>query len=170
LVAPLVAAADEAADETVDDLIAAGHPVIRLDPAALRDEIRTLADPTVPTPTARTYLVAFGMDGASAVLAARDESFRSGLDDLQALLRQGPAYGVHLLGWWRGLRRLADDLGGAHNRDDVACLVAVNVYGAELGSYLGVQDLPYTPRPNHALLIDRTHQRGLLTVPDGRLG
>lgn len=170
LVAPLVAAADDAADETVDDLVAAGHPVTRLDPAALRDEIRKLADTSVPTPTARTYLVAFGMDGASAVLAARDENFRSGLDDLQTLLRQGPGYGVHLLGWWRGLRRLADDLGGAHNRDDVACLVALNVSGAELGSYLGIQDLPYTPRPNRALLIDRHDQRVRLIVPYVRDG
>lgn len=170
LIAPLVAAADEAADETVDDLVAAGHPVTRLDPAALRDEIRKLADPGVPTPTSRTYLVAFGMDGASAILAARDENFRSGLDDLQALLRQGPGYGVHLLGWWRGLRRLADDLGGAHNRDDVACLVALNVSGAELGSYLGIQDLPYAPRPNRALLIDRHDQRTRLIVPYVRDG
>lgn len=170
LVAPLVAAADEIADETVDDLTAGGHPVTRLDPAALREEIGRLADPTVPTPTPRTYLVAFGMDGASAALAARDENYRSGLDDLQAMLRQGPAYGVHLLGWWRGLRRLADDLGGTHNRDDMACLVALNVSGAELGSYLGVQDLPYTPRPNRALLIDRHDQRSRLIVPFVRAG
>ena len=78
------------------------------------------------------------MDAAAAVLGATDPAtFRSGHDDLRTVLRQGPGHGVHLLGWWRGLRRLADDLGGAQNRDDVACLVALNVPGAELGLHLG---------------------------------
>ena len=79
-------------------------------------------------------------------------TFRSGHDDLRALLRQGPGHGVHLLGWWRGLRRLADDLGGTQNRDDVACLVALNVPGVELGLHLGVHDLSLHParRPGAA--------------------
>ena len=87
-----------------------------------------------------------------------------------AVLRHGPAYGVHLLGWWRGLRRLADDLGGAHNKDDIACLVALNVPGAELGMYLGMHDLAYTPRANRALLVDRHDQRSKLIVPFVRPG
>jgi hypothetical protein len=169
LLAPLVGAADEVADATADALAAAGHPVTRLEAAALRDEVRKLAEPATQ-PVDRTYLVVFGMDGASGILAAKDQNYRSGLDDLQVLLRQGPAYGIHLLGWWRGLRRLADDLGGAHNKDDIACLVALNVPGGELGMYLGTHDLAYTPRPNRALLVDRHDQRTRLIVPFVRPG
>ncbi|MEU4644024.1 FtsK/SpoIIIE domain-containing protein [Micromonospora sp. NPDC023814] len=189
LLAPLVAAAEPAADDTTAALVAAGHAVDRLDTAGLRRHVATLAAglsaPTTPSgpttsarpegsaapDTGRTYLVVFGMDAASAALAATDpDTFRSGHDDLGALLRQGPGRGVHLLGWWRGLRRLADDLGGAHNRDDVACLVALNVPGPELGLHLGVHDLAYAPRPDRALLVDRHDQRTRLIVPFARDG
>ncbi|MGK5518046.1 FtsK/SpoIIIE domain-containing protein [Micromonospora sp. URMC 107] len=189
LLAPLVAAADPAVDDTVAALVAAGHTVERLDAHALRDRIVALAAPTAAphaapgTDTtagaagstgagpARSYLVVFGMDAASAVLAAADPvTFRSAHEDLRALLRQGPGRGVHLLGWWRGLRRLADDLGGTQNRDDVACLVALNVTGAELGLHLGVHDLAYQPRADRALLVDRHDQRVRLIVPFTRDG
>ncbi|WFE57096.1 FtsK/SpoIIIE domain-containing protein [Micromonospora sp. WMMD712] len=164
LLAGLVAAVDPVVDATAEALAAAGHPVQRLDPAALRDRIAALA--TDQSAGGRTYLVVFGADAASAALAGTDPTtFRSGLDDLRALLREGPGHGVHLLGWWRGLRRLADDLGGTHHRDDVACLVALNVPGAELGLHLGEHDLAYTPRPDRALLVDRHDQRTRLIVP-----
>lgn len=170
LVAPLVAAADETAEATIEELTAAGHPVTRLDAAGLRDELRKFAGQPPTDGASRTFLVAFGMDGASGILSARDENFKSGLDDLQVLLRQGPGHGVHLLGWWRGLRRLSDDIGGSSNRDDVACLVALNVPGGELAMYLGLTELAYQPRPNRALLIDRHDQRTRLIVPFGRDG
>ncbi|WBB80066.1 FtsK/SpoIIIE domain-containing protein [Micromonospora sp. WMMD882] len=168
LVTPLVAAADPVAADLAAALVDAGHPVDLLDAAGLRDRIHALAAPPPGPPTGRTYLVVFGVDAAGAVLGRADPSiFRSGYDDLRALLRHAPGYGVHLLGWWRGLRRLADDLGGAQNRDDVACLVALNVPGGELGLHLGVTDLTYTPRPNRALLVDRHAQRVDLIVPFG---
>ncbi|SCL15853.1 FtsK/SpoIIIE family protein [Micromonospora nigra] len=197
LLAPLVAAADPAVDDTVAALVAAGHPVERLDAHALRDRVVELAapapgsnaapgaaaDPNAATGpsaatgpagaagSARTYLVVFGMDAAAAVLAAADPvTFRAAHEDLRALLRQGPGRGVHLLGWWRGLRRLADDIGGTQNRDDVACLVALNVTGAELGLHLGVHDLAYQPRADRALLVDRHDQRVRLIVPFTRDG
>ncbi|MFI5925306.1 FtsK/SpoIIIE domain-containing protein [Micromonospora sp. NPDC051543] len=166
-VASLVTAADPVAAETEATLRAAGHPVHRLDVAGLRDRIAALA----AEPAGREYLVVFGMDAAAPVLGAADPvTFRSGLDDLRAVLRQGPAQGVHLLGWWRGLRRLSDDLGGTQNRDDVACLVALNVPGAELALHLGVHDLAYTPRADRALLVDRHDQRTRLIVPFARDG
>ncbi|MEU7946957.1 FtsK/SpoIIIE domain-containing protein [Micromonospora taraxaci] len=161
-VASLVTAADPVADDTEAVLRAAGHQVSRLDAAGLRDRIATLAG----EPDGREYLVVFGMDAAAPVLGATDPgTFRSGLDDLRELLRQGPGQGVHLLGWWRGLRRLADDLGGTQNRDDIACLVALNVPGPELALHLGTHDLAYTPRSDRALLIDRHDQRTRLIVP-----
>ncbi|MEU3456109.1 FtsK/SpoIIIE domain-containing protein [Micromonospora sp. NPDC006766] len=170
LLAPLVAAADETADETAAALTHAGHTVIQLDPAGLREQVIALAAPAAP-PTGRTYLVVFGVDAASAVLGRADPTtFRSALDDLRTVLREGPGHGVHLLGWWRGLRRLADDLGGSQHRDDVACLVALNVPGSELALHLGVTDLAYTPRANRALLVDRHDQRVRLIVPFIRPG
>jgi len=171
LIAPLVPAAGEVADHTIHTMATAGHQVTTLDARSLRDELRKLADPTATHPQGRTYLVVFGVDAASPVLASRDpDTFRAGHDDLQTVLRNGPAYGIHLLGWWRGLRRLADDLGGAGNRDDIACLVALNVPGSELGLYLGEHDLAYEPRPNRALLVDRHDQRTTLIVPFVRPG
>ncbi|MEU8261367.1 FtsK/SpoIIIE domain-containing protein [Micromonospora sp. NPDC048999] len=170
LLAPLVAAADEAADETTAALTAAGHHATQLDAAGLREQVTALAAPAAP-PAGRTYLVVFGVDAASAVLGRADPTtFRSALDDLRTVLREGPGHGVHLLGWWRGLRRLADDLGGSQHRDDVACLVALNVPGPELALHLGVTDLAYTPRSNRALLVDRHDQRVRLIVPFTRPG
>ncbi|XXG07218.1 FtsK/SpoIIIE domain-containing protein [Micromonospora sp. SH-82] len=169
LIAPLVAAADEAADETVAALAADGHRVEQLDAAGLREVIPTLTAPG--SDAGRTYLVVFGVDAAGGALGSSDPAtFRSGYDDLRSLLRQASGHGVHLLGWWRGIRRLAEDVGGAQNRDDVACLVALNVPGGELGMYLGVHNLSYTPRPDRALLVDRHDQRTKLIVPFVRVG
>ncbi|MGN9917769.1 FtsK/SpoIIIE domain-containing protein [Micromonospora palomenae] len=169
VLAPLVEAADELADETAAGIKTAGHPVTVVDAAGLRGRIGELA--ADPGQRGRTYLVVFGVDAAGATLARTDpDTFRSGHDDLRALLRQGPGHLVHLLGWWRGLRRLADDLGGSQNRDDVACLVALNVPGADLGLHLGVTDLAYTPRADRALLVDRHAQRTALIVPFVRPG
>ncbi|HEY2669860.1 MAG TPA: FtsK/SpoIIIE domain-containing protein [Rugosimonospora sp.] len=171
LVAPLVAGADEVADETMRELRAAGHTVTVLDAAGLRDELHKLAAPAGAAEHGRTYLVVFGVDAASGVLGSRDPNlFHSGHDDLRTVLRAGPAGGVHLLGWWRGLRRLSDDIGGTGNREDVSCLVALNVPGTELGLYLGEIDLAYQPRPNRALLVDRDEQRISLLVPFVRPG
>ncbi|WP_239133380.1 FtsK/SpoIIIE domain-containing protein, partial [Rugosimonospora africana] len=171
LVAPLAAGADDVADETMRELRAAGHTVTVLDAQGLRDELHKLAAGPGTAEHGRTYLVVFGVDAASGMLGARDpSSFHSGHDDLRSVLRSGPAGGVHLLGWWRGLRRLADDIGGTSNREDVSCLVALNVPGAELGLYLGEVDLAYQPRPNRALLVDRDEQRISLLVPFVRPG
>ncbi|MFE9205934.1 FtsK/SpoIIIE domain-containing protein [Micromonospora sp. NPDC007230] len=181
LLAPLAPGTTDAADDLAMTLAAAGHPVRRLDAAALRAQLaEPAAGPGGERPggpsgapagsgdgtAGRTYLVLFGVDAASGVLAATDPAtFRSGHDDLRAVLRQGPAHGVHLLGWWRGLRRLGEDLGGTQNRDDLACLVALNVPGADLGLHLGWHDLGYVPRDGRALLVDRHDQRTTLIVP-----
>ncbi|SCG48115.1 FtsK/SpoIIIE domain-containing protein [Micromonospora humi] len=166
LFAPLAPGTTDLADDLAMTLAAAGHPVRRLDAGALCALLAELAgDATGPD---RTYLVVFGVDAAAGTLAATDPgTFRSGHDDLRAVLRQGPARGVHVLGWWRGLRRLADDLGGSGHRDDVTGLVALNVPAADLGLHLGVHDLAWTPREGRALLVDRHDHRTALVVPFG---
>ncbi|MGC4895965.1 FtsK/SpoIIIE domain-containing protein [Micromonospora sp. DT31] len=162
LFAPLAPGTSATADDLAMTLAAAGHPVRRLDADTLRAQ---LADTDGAGPQ-RTYLVVFGMDAAASTLAVADPTtFRSGYDDLRAVLRHGPTRGVHVLGWWRGLRRLADDLGGSGHRDDVTGLVALNVPAADLGLHLGVHDLAYTPRAGRALLVDRHEHRTALIVP-----
>ena len=68
-------------------------------------------------------------------------------------------------GWWRGLSGLGEDLGGAAGREDLACLVILNVPGNDLGGFLGRFTLEYVPRPNRALLVDRHADRVGLIVP-----
>ncbi|MEU1846907.1 FtsK/SpoIIIE domain-containing protein [Micromonospora sediminicola] len=165
LFAPLAPGTTDVADDLAMTLAAAGHPVRRLDVDGLRAHLAEAAGGEAPT-AGRTYLVGFGMDAAAGVLGATDPgTFRSGYDDLRAVLRHGPARGVHVLGWWRGLRRLADDLGGSGHRDDVTALVALNVPAADLGLHLGTHDLAYTPREGRALLVDRHEHRTALIVP-----
>jgi S-DNA-T family DNA segregation ATPase FtsK/SpoIIIE len=72
---------------------------------------------------------------------------------------------VHMLGWWRVAKRFSDAIGGSAAREDVACLVALNVPNTELASLLGDHTVNWHPRQNRALLIDRHDQRMKLTVP-----
>jgi hypothetical protein len=67
------------------------------------------------------------------------------------------------------LTRLATDLGPTA-REDIACLLALNVPGAELATFLGRYDLHHEPRPNRALLIDRHDDTTRLVVPFVRAG
>jgi hypothetical protein len=100
------------------------------------------------------YLVVFGMDAAGARLPA---------DRLRGLLREGPARGVHLLSWWRGLRRFTEEVGpGA--REDVAGLVFLNAPASEVSLLLG-SHVDWQPRPNRALLHDRHADRTSVIVP-----
>ncbi|GLZ81691.1 cell division protein FtsK [Actinorhabdospora filicis] len=157
LLVPLVAAADEAADAAVAELTAAGHDHTVVTAAALKETVAGLlaeADPDRPT-----HLVLFGGDSAAPVLE------NAGLADLRAVLKQGPARGVHVLGWWRGLRRFIDDLGGSQHREDVACLVALNLPGTDLGGFIGDIGLDWRPRTNRALAIDRHEGTVRLCVP-----
>ncbi len=111
-------------------------------------------------------MVIWGADAAGAALrSARDQdSGNTGLDDLRLLLQEGPARSVHLIGWWRGVRRFADDLGSS-GRDDIAGLVALNVPGKDLGSVVGNYLLEWQPRANRALFIDQHEDRSALIVP-----
>lgn len=127
-------------ERLVDDLRAAGHRV----------ETEWAGD------GAPGYLIGFGMDG-------------SGID-LTGVLRDGPTAGVHVLGWWRGLRRFTEDTGGAAAREDVAGLVLLNVPVADASLLLGDPGLDWQPRPNRALFHDRHDGRTQPVVPFARAG
>jgi DNA segregation ATPase FtsK/SpoIIIE, S-DNA-T family len=100
------------------------------------------------------YLVVFGMDAASP----------GTLPGLRQLLREGPSRGVHLLSWWRGLRRFTEETGGSAGREDVAGLVFLNVPGQDVTLMLG-KPLDWQPRENRALLHDRHADRTVTIVP-----
>lgn len=102
------------------------------------------------------YLVVFGMDAVGP----------GGLptDRLRSLLREGPGRGVHLLSWWRGLRRFTEAIGGSAAREDVAGLVFLNVPASDVSLLLG-ETVDWQPRPNRALLHDRHAGRTTVIVP-----
>ncbi|WP_018352308.1 FtsK/SpoIIIE domain-containing protein [Longispora albida] len=169
--APLVAAADPVCADVVTDLDRLGHSYELLDAYTLRNTLAGLADPATDGRQKATYLVLFGADAASGMLEQRDpDRGRSGLADLRDLLRSGPARGVHVLGWWRGLRRFNEDIGGSSGREDVACLVTLNLPGSEVAMLLGQAQLDWQYRPNRALLIDRHTDRVSTFVPYVRPG
>ncbi|HEY6595755.1 MAG TPA: FtsK/SpoIIIE domain-containing protein [Asanoa sp.] len=102
------------------------------------------------------YLVAFGLDAAGQDALPTDR--------LREVLRAGPGQGVHLLSWWRGMRRFTDEVGGSAAREDVAGLVFLNVPMSDVSLLLG-RTVDWQPRPNRALLHDRHTDRTSVFVP-----
>jgi hypothetical protein len=100
------------------------------------------------------YLVVFGMDAAAP----------GTLPTLRQVLREGPSHGVHLLSWWRGLRRFSEETGGVAGREDVAGLVFLNVASQDVTLMLG-RPVDWHPRENRALLHDRHADRTVTVVP-----
>ncbi|MFG3342572.1 FtsK/SpoIIIE domain-containing protein [Glycomyces sp. NPDC048151] len=109
-----------------------------------------------------TVVAAWGLDAAALDMKAQQA--------LRALLRTGPARGVHLLGWWRNFRRFTDDIGGSAGREDVACALVLNLPGGEIMGHFGQQFQHWSPRAGRALLIDRhaDASAGRLLVPFSR--
>ena len=144
VISSLVAEGDELAKDLAVEV---GHrqEVAVVNAAGLADEL------TVDRPT---YLVVFGMDAASP----------GSLPALRTVLREGPGRGVHLLSWWRGLRRFTEETGGSAGREDVAGLVFLNVPQQDVGLMLGRQ-VDWQPRANRALLHDRHADRSVVLVP-----
>jgi hypothetical protein len=97
------------------------------------------------------YVLGYGVDAAGA-------GYR---DRLRAMLAGGPEERTHLLGWWRSVARLRDDLGGVAARfDAVGAWVALDVQGAELGPLSPQPGGPiWYPRTRRALFFDRSVHR-----------
>ena len=100
LLAPLVAVADEAADAKLEAVKAVGQPCETLTSAQLRTRLATLTQSigsAGETDGQSTYLVVFGADSASSLLAVSDPTtYRSGHEDLRDVLANGPTHGIHL--------------------------------------------------------------------------
>src|SRR5581483_8341127 len=163
-------AADPVVDELSGALTAAGHDCVEHDAGGLRALLGRIASDAPGATGKPTYLVVFAADVIVPMLAERGEHRRTGLEDLRTVLRAGPGRLVHVLSWWRIARRFADAVGGSAGREDVACLLALNVPGNELSALVGDHTLAWQSRPNRALLLDRHDQRSQLIVPFVRPG
>ena len=143
------------ADTVADTVAALGSSIVEhVDATGLGAALTALPDRTGPV-----YVLGFGLDSATLT--------RPQQEALRTVLRTGPASGVHLLGWWRNLRRHMDDLGPG-GREDVATSIVLNVPGHELLNLYGQSVLGWNPRPNRALLIDRHANTRRLIVPFSR--
>jgi S-DNA-T family DNA segregation ATPase FtsK/SpoIIIE len=140
----LVAEGDELVKELAVEI---GHrqEVVVVDAAGLSAEL---------APAQPGYRVVFGMDAAAP----------GSLPTLRALLREGPGREAHLLSWWRGLRRFAEETGGSTGREDVAGLLFLNIAGPDVTLQLG-KAVDWQPRENRALLHDRHSDRTVTIVP-----
>jgi hypothetical protein len=102
------------------------------------------------------FILFFAVDSAHQWLERKEPpAMRSGLDDLRALLKNGPANHVHTIGWWRGTGRLKDTLGFA-GTDDIGAWVALDVQGAELNTLAAGQIIDWSPRPKRAIFFDKS--------------
>lgn len=89
----------------------------------LGDQISERRAGATPTPV---YLVMFGMDRAPNLRIPDPATFAQPIDALHALWREGSPLGLHLLGWWGGVRSYNDQLGlEASGTVDVLVLLRV---------------------------------------------
>ncbi|AGL20560.1 FtsK/SpoIIIE domain-containing protein [Actinoplanes sp. N902-109] len=114
--------------------------------ADLDDLFATLAPDGIPH-----YVLGYALDAAGP--AYRDR--------LRALLADGPEQRLHVLGWWRSVPRLRDDLGGVGARlDTIGAWVALDVQGPELSPLSPQPGGPtWYPRRRRALFFDRSVHR-----------
>jgi DNA segregation ATPase FtsK/SpoIIIE, S-DNA-T family len=118
------------------------------------------------------YLILFAADAAASRLAVK-EGGRSGHEHLRRILNTGPERRTHVLGWWRSVGRLRDDLGGPASRTDaIGAWIALDVHGPDLSAYFPQQGGPaWYPRPWRALFFDRArHRTPEVVIPYGLSG
>jgi S-DNA-T family DNA segregation ATPase FtsK/SpoIIIE len=81
-------------------------------------------------------------------------------DGMRTLLMTGPELRVHVLGWWRSVAGLLDDLGGPQARTDpIGAWVALDVPGADLEPLTEPGGPAWSPRRRRALFFDRSVHR-----------
>jgi hypothetical protein len=155
----------EAAKRLHDELGAGGHDVDWYD----RDGVCGLFAATAQVlrdggdePARPHVLLAYAVDAAATRLERKDPATRrSARDDLKDILGRGPELRTHLLGWWRSVPRLRDDLGGLGARFDAfGAWLALDVQGAELAPLSTEPGGPHWyPRERRALFFDRAVDR-----------
>jgi hypothetical protein len=106
------------------------------------------------------FLLLYAVDAVASRLAVKGAT-GSGHDHLRRILHSGPERRTHVLGWWRAVPRLRDDLGGIGARfDAIGAWVALDVHGTDLAP-LSPQPAGFTwyPRPWRGLYFDRARHR-----------
>jgi S-DNA-T family DNA segregation ATPase FtsK/SpoIIIE len=161
----LAGSTDDEVDELAERLLAAGHVV---EVRNLGEYVNCLRELNASVVNARgdgTYVLVFGADAASSILKQKSKGMpKASVEEFRTLLRDGPAKGIHFFGWWRGVRRLGEDL-GPNSKEDISGMLALNVRGNEVGLLIGQSNLQWNPRHNRALLIDRQEDTTELVVP-----
>ncbi|WP_020664064.1 FtsK/SpoIIIE domain-containing protein [Amycolatopsis benzoatilytica] len=130
-------------------LVAEGHD------ATLVEDLSPALESVVESMTPHILLL-YGVDAALPSLEAKAVGqLKSGLDHLRTLLKNGPAHGIHTIGWWRSVARLKDTLGFG-GTDDIGTWAALDVQGNDLSPFAAGQVVHWSPRPGRALFFDRT--------------
>jgi DNA segregation ATPase FtsK/SpoIIIE, S-DNA-T family len=130
VLAPLIPQTTDAVNTLRDELAEQGHDVILTEKADIPESVARV----------NAYLVVWGMETAGS--------------EARTLIREEPGRGLHLLGWWRQVRRFSEDVGFSAGREDVAGLVFLNVPASEVALMLG-ESTQWEPRPGRALFHDR---------------
>ncbi|MFY1650035.1 FtsK/SpoIIIE domain-containing protein [Solwaraspora sp. WMMB762] len=162
----------EAAAHRLHAALPAGTGLYDLDTVGglLADTADRLSGDVLDGPVRPHFLVLYAVDAAAGRLAAKFAG-RSGLDRLRRVLHLGPERHTHVLGWWRGVARMRDDLGGVGSRtDQIGAWVALDVHGSDLGPplYPRAGGPAWYPRPWRALFFDRTvHRSAEVIIPYG---
>jgi ribosomal protein L29 len=163
--ASLVSTTEDEVDELADRLRDAGQVAEVLELNEYQALLHQLNQDPPAAKGEGIYVFSFGADAASSSLKQKPKGVvRTGLDEFRTLLRDGPAKGMHFFGWWRGVRRLGDDL-GPNSKEDISGILALNVRGNEVGLLISQSNLHWNPRHNRALLIDRQEDTTELVVP-----
>jgi S-DNA-T family DNA segregation ATPase FtsK/SpoIIIE len=161
----LVSTTEDEVEDLADRLRATGQVAEVVELSGYEACMRHLNESPVGDRGHGTYVFSFGADAASSTLKQKAKgASRSGLEEFRSLLRDGPAKGMHFFGWWRGVRRLGDDL-GPYSKEDISGILALNVRGNEVGTLIGQSNFHWIPRHNRALLIDRQEDTAELVVP-----
>ncbi len=120
----------------------------------------TAAGLSLPATTGHPhFLLLYAADAAGTRVSAKN-------DDLRRILYGGPERRTHVLGWWRTVARLRDDLGGmAARMDSIGAFVALDVHGGDLAPLYPHPGGPaWYPRPWRALYFDRAVHRTAETI------
>ncbi|MEV0267572.1 FtsK/SpoIIIE domain-containing protein [Hamadaea sp. NPDC050747] len=140
VLAPMIPQSVAAVEALRAELQSQGHDAITTEKADIPETVARV----------NAYLVVWGMETAGS--------------EARTLIREDPGRGLHLLGWWRQLRRFSEDVGFSTGREDVAGLVFLNVPGPEVALMLG-ESIQWEPRPGRALVHDRHTGLTAVMVP-----
>jgi len=164
-----IACADDDAVEATKALLAGlaerGHDADWYDRDGICPLLRTVAQTVADggdDPARPHILLLYAVDAAATRLGRKDPTTRrSARDDLSEVLTRGPELRTHVLGWWRSVPRLRDDLGGLGARFDAfGAWVGLDVQGAELAPLSTEPGGPsWYPRERRALFFDRAVDR-----------